>query len=121
MLDENTVCVMSDFQIIVFDIAAKAALCVFKCLPQVQEHLILHPQFNLQTCPLVIAQNPSSASGLSVHDMTNTNSKIGQVELPKQGFTIHQLLRFKPGANDVKVIGKYEGETNFCLVTILAQ
>jgi hypothetical protein len=68
-LDEVQVAALTDYHVVVFDQYTEQQLCIFNALPEKQTTLVMHPNFDLASLPVVVA---SSNQGLSIEDVAKS-------------------------------------------------
>lgn len=76
-LDEVQVAALTDYHVVVFDQYTEQQLCIFNALPEKQTTLVMHPNFDLASLPVVVASNNQ---GLSIEDVAKSGLR-GQISL----------------------------------------
>jgi len=76
-LDEVQVAALTDYHVVVFDQYTEQQLCIFNALPEKQTTLVMHPNFDLASLPVVVASNNQ---GLSIEDVAKSGLR-GEISL----------------------------------------
>ena len=80
---------------------------------------MIHPFFSVEHMPVIVAQNSQTESGLSVEDVSQTRTEVGKVDLNKSFQSLAQLFISQDLiSQEIRLIGKYEGDCDFSIVCI---
>lgn len=109
--EPDILCILGDFQITVFNEASKTVLSICRTIAQVQELLVVHPSFSVDSMPAIVMSNDDTEAGIEVVDVSLKRAGVEKVDLGGRRLKVHSQVWIHGGG--IEVIGKFENDSDF--------